>query len=156
VAWATRYSIKIPWIELEPQIRPFVHQFWNHPKSSNDMHLLKNKFIWLWKKIITNWTTNERQKTEKIPPLDQQKNCASMVGGMFAITIMNCWRKRFIVVGTRFRSLGTVPWYAMAACNAACDDNDYGINWIRDLSDAQNPWRMLLIDIQCFIMHITS
>ncbi len=30
------------------------------------------------------------------------------------------------------------------------------INWIGDLGDAQNPWRMLLVDIQCFIVHITS
>ncbi len=32
----------------------------------------------------------------------------------------------------------------------------YGISWIRDLGDAQNPRRMLLVDIQCLIMHITN
>jgi hypothetical protein len=34
---------------------------------------------------------------------------------------------------------------------------DYcGISWIGDLGDAQNPQKMLLVDIQCFIVHITS
>ncbi len=32
----------------------------------------------------------------------------------------------------------------------------YGISWIGDLGDAQNPWRMLRVDIQCFIMHISG
>jgi hypothetical protein len=36
------------------------------------------------------------------------------------------------------------------------DGNGYGISWIGDLSKAQNPLRMLFVDIQCFIMHITS
>jgi hypothetical protein len=30
-----------------------------------------------------------------------------------------------------------------------------GISWIGDLGDAQNPRRMLLIDIQCLRMNIT-
>ncbi len=30
----------------------------------------------------------------------------------------------------------------------------FGINWIGDLGDAQNPWRMLLVNIQCLIVHI--
>jgi len=31
-----------------------------------------------------------------------------------------------------------------------------GISWIRDLGDAQNPQRMLFVDIQCLIVHITG
>jgi hypothetical protein len=34
--------------------------------------------------------------------------------------------------------------------------DDYGISWIGDLGDAQNPQRMLLIHIQHLIMHITG
>ncbi len=39
-------------------------------------------------------------------------------------------------------------------CNFRSGGDGYGISWIGDLDDAQNPWRMLLIDIQCFIVHI--
>ncbi len=31
-----------------------------------------------------------------------------------------------------------------------------GISWIGDLDDAKNLWRILLIDIQCLIVHITG
>ncbi len=40
-------------------------------------------------------------------------------------------------------------------CSLRNGGNGCGINWIGDLSDAQNPQRMLLVDIQCFIVHIT-
>jgi len=39
-------------------------------------------------------------------------------------------------------------------CSLKGCGNSYGINWIRDLNDAQNPRRMLLVDIQCLIVHI--
>jgi hypothetical protein len=32
---------------------------------------------------------------------------------------MNCWGERFTKVGTESRLLGTIPWCAMATCNAA-------------------------------------
>jgi hypothetical protein len=32
--------------------------------------------------------------------------------------------------------------------------NGYGISWIGDLGDAQNPQKMLLVDIQRLIVHI--
>ncbi len=43
-------------------------------------------------------------------------------------------------------------------CNGSLrgDGDGCGISWIGDLGDAQNPWRMLLVNIQCFIMHITG
>jgi hypothetical protein len=42
-----------------------------------------------------------------------------MVGGMFMVATMNCWRKRFTEIGTGFGLLGIVPWCAMAVCSAA-------------------------------------
>ncbi len=41
-------------------------------------------------------------------------------------------------------------------CNLKGSGNGCGISWIKDSSDAQNPWRMLLVGIQCLIMHITG
>ncbi len=41
-------------------------------------------------------------------------------------------------------------------CNLKGDGDGCGVSWIRDLNDAQNPWKMLLIDIQCLIVHITG
>ncbi len=40
--------------------------------------------------------------------------------------------------------------------NLRSSGNGYGVSWIWDLSDAQNPRKMLLIDIQCLIVHITG
>jgi len=40
-------------------------------------------------------------------------------------------------------------------CNLKGGDHGCGINWIGDLGDAQNPKKMLFVDIQCFIVHIT-
>jgi hypothetical protein len=34
------------------------------------------------------------------------------------------------------------------------DGDGCGISWIGDLSEAQNPQRMLLVNIQCLIVHI--
>jgi len=39
-------------------------------------------------------------------------------------------------------------------CNLRGDGDGYGISWIRDLNDAENPWKMLFVDIQCLIVHI--
>jgi hypothetical protein len=41
-------------------------------------------------------------------------------------------------------------------CNLRGGDDGYGISWIKDLGDAQNPETMLLIDIQCLIVNITG
>ncbi len=41
-------------------------------------------------------------------------------------------------------------------CNLWGSGNGCGISWIGDVSDTQNPQRMLLVDIQCLIMHITG
>ncbi len=41
-------------------------------------------------------------------------------------------------------------------CNLKNNGDGYGISWIKDLSDAQNPWRMLLVDVQCLIAHMTG
>ncbi len=41
-------------------------------------------------------------------------------------------------------------------CSLRCDGDGCGISWIRDLSDAQNPRKRLLLDIQYLIVHITG
>jgi hypothetical protein len=41
-------------------------------------------------------------------------------------------------------------------CSLRGGGDGCGISWIGDLGDAQNLWRMLLINIQCFIVHITG
>jgi hypothetical protein len=41
-------------------------------------------------------------------------------------------------------------------CSLWGSGDGFGISWIGDLNDAQNPWRMLFVNIQCFIVHITS
>ncbi len=41
-------------------------------------------------------------------------------------------------------------------CSLRGDGDGYGISWIGDLGDAQNLQKMLLVDIQCLIVHITS
>jgi len=41
-------------------------------------------------------------------------------------------------------------------CSLKRGGDGCGINWIGDLGDAQNPWKMLFIDIQCLIVHITG
>jgi hypothetical protein len=40
-------------------------------------------------------------------------------------------------------------------CSLRGSDDGCGISWIWDLNNAQNLWRMSLVDIQCFIVHIT-
>ncbi len=101
-------------------------------------------------------TRNSSSKTQKNSPTGSAKANALMVGGMFAVEAMNYWGERFTKVGTMSGLLGIVPWCAIAACNAAFRSNGdgCGLSWIGDLNDTQNPWRMLLIDIQCFIVHI--
>jgi hypothetical protein len=46
----------------------------------------------------------------------------------------------------------------MCNCSLECSLKGGGdgchISCIGDLNDAQNPWRMLFVDIQCFIVHI--
>jgi hypothetical protein len=37
-----------------------------------------------------------------------------MVGGMFVVATMNCWRKTITKISTESRLLGIVPWCAMA------------------------------------------
>jgi hypothetical protein len=39
-------------------------------------------------------------------------------------------------------------------CSLRSGGDGYGISWITDLDDAQNLGKMLLIDIQCFIVQI--
>jgi hypothetical protein len=39
-------------------------------------------------------------------------------------------------------------------CRLRGDGDGCGISWIRDVDDAQNPQKMLLIDIQYLIVHI--
>jgi hypothetical protein len=39
-------------------------------------------------------------------------------------------------------------------CSLRGGGDGYGISWIRDFSDTQNPRRMLLVDIQCLLLHI--
>jgi len=39
-------------------------------------------------------------------------------------------------------------------CSLRGSGDGYGLNWIKDMGDTQNPRRMLLVDIQCLIMHI--
>ncbi len=39
-------------------------------------------------------------------------------------------------------------------CNLRGGDDGCGVSWIGNLGDAQNPCKMLLVDIQCLIMHI--
>jgi hypothetical protein len=80
-----------------------------------------------------------------------------MVGGMFMVVAMSYWGDRFTEVGTRSGLLGTIPWCVMAiysttwkAVAMAWHKLDWGFGW------CQNPRRRLLIDIKCFIMHITS
>jgi len=41
-----------------------------------------------------------------------------MVGEMFEMGGMSCWREMFTEVGIEFRLLDIVPWCAIAACNA--------------------------------------
>jgi hypothetical protein len=41
-------------------------------------------------------------------------------------------------------------------CNLRGNGDGCGISSIKDLDDAQNPLRMLLVDIKCFLVHITS
>jgi len=41
-------------------------------------------------------------------------------------------------------------------CSLKGGGDGCGISWIRDIGDAQNPWRMLFIYFQCLIMHITG
>ncbi len=41
-------------------------------------------------------------------------------------------------------------------CSLKGGGDGCGISWIEDLGDTQNPWKMLLIDIQCLIVHITG
>ncbi len=41
-------------------------------------------------------------------------------------------------------------------CNLKSGGNGFGISWIGELGDAQNLQRMLLVDIQSFIVHITG
>jgi hypothetical protein len=41
-------------------------------------------------------------------------------------------------------------------CSLKGDGDGCGISWIGDLGDTQNPWKMLIVDIQCLIMHITN
>jgi hypothetical protein len=48
----------------------------------------------------------------------------------------------------------------MCNCSLQCSLKDggdgYGVSWIGNLGDVQNLYKMLLIDIQCFIVHITG
>ncbi len=48
----------------------------------------------------------------------------------------------------------------MCNCSLQCSlrggGDGYGVSWIGNLGDTQNPWRMLLVDIQCLIVHIMS
>jgi hypothetical protein len=62
---------------------------------------------------------NSSSRNWKNSPTGSVKASASMVGGMFAIVAMNCWREKFIEVGARSRLLGIIPWCVMAACSAA-------------------------------------
>ncbi len=39
-------------------------------------------------------------------------------------------------------------------CSLRGGGDGFGISWIRDLGEAQNPQKMLLVDIQCLIVHI--
>jgi len=39
-------------------------------------------------------------------------------------------------------------------CNLRGGGDGYGISWIGNLNDAQNLQRMLLVDIQCLIVHL--
>jgi hypothetical protein len=64
-------------------------------------------------------TKNSNLRTQKNSPTRSTKVDASMVGGMFAVATMSCWWERFIEVGIRFGLLGTIPWCAMVAYNAA-------------------------------------
>jgi len=41
-------------------------------------------------------------------------------------------------------------------CSLRGSGDGYGISWIRNLGDAQNPCRTLFVNIQCLIVHITS
>jgi len=41
-------------------------------------------------------------------------------------------------------------------CSLRSGGNDYDVSWIGNLGDAQNPCRMLFVDIQCLIVHITN
>jgi len=64
-------------------------------------------------------TKNYSSKTQKNSPTRSAKADASVVGGMFTVIAMSCWRERFTEVGTESRLLGTVPWCAIAAYNVA-------------------------------------
>ncbi len=65
-------------------------------------------------KLLTEKSSSRIQKNS---PIGLTKDGASMVGGMFAVIVMSCWQEKFIEIGTGSRSLGTVPWCAMATCS---------------------------------------
>jgi len=46
----------------------------------------------------------------------------------------------------------------MCNCNLQCSlkGDGYGVSWIGNLGDSQNPCKMLLVDIQNFIVHIVD
>ncbi len=48
----------------------------------------------------------------------------------------------------------------MCNCSLQCclrgGGDGYGVSWIGNLGDTQNPYKMLLVDIQCLIVHITG
>jgi len=50
----------------------------------------------------------------------------------------------------------------MCNCSLQCSSrgggggDGYGVSWIRNLGDTQNPCRMLFVDIQCLLVHITN
>jgi hypothetical protein len=62
---------------------------------------------------------NSSSKTQKNSPTGLIKVRASMVGKMFVVVTMSCWRKMFTKIHTGSGLLGTFPWCAMAACSVA-------------------------------------
>jgi len=70
----------------------------------------------IFSKLLTRYYNS---RTRKNSPTWLAKASASMVGGLFAIATMNCWGKKFTKVGIRSGLFCTVPWCAMAACNAS-------------------------------------
>ncbi len=64
-------------------------------------------------------TRSFSSRIRKNSPIGSAKVGASMVGGLFTITIMSCWRERFSEIGTRAGLLGRIPWCAMAVCSTA-------------------------------------
>jgi hypothetical protein len=62
-----------------------------------------------------------------------------MVGGMFAVIVMNCWGKRFTKVGTRSGLLGIIPWCVMAACSVVLFERQW--QWLWHKLDWGFGWR---------------